>query len=312
MAIGINLTRRMPIIECDPWREQYFAHIPCPPDVVVPTDDHESWVLFPAHRWIYNKLLICETQGIEAAPHGVEPSAYPVFSKPIYNMRGMGIGSHVVHDAAEMHATQAPGHMWMRLLEGEHLSSDVAVVGGVARWWRHARGVAGADGTFDYWIVFAEPRPALEDFLGGWLRTHLVDYTGMVNIETIGGRIIECHLRFSDQWPDLCGGDAWVRAVVDLYARGVWGYDDSDRREGYSVVLWGASGVRPQMPTAEAVERVRQMEAVSSVQITFDPHKPAGEHAMPPGGFRVAIVNCWDLARGQVARGELHALLGAQ
>ena len=31
-------------------------------------------------------------------------------------------------------------------------------------------------------------------------------YTGMVNFETIGGRIIEAHLRFADQWPDLYGG----------------------------------------------------------------------------------------------------------
>jgi hypothetical protein len=27
----------------------------------------------------------------------------------------------------------------------------------------------------------------------------------MVNLETIGGRIIEVHLRFADQWPDLYG-----------------------------------------------------------------------------------------------------------
>ncbi len=295
----------MPIIECDPWREQYFAHVPCPADVVVPTDDAESWLLFPKHRWIFNKLLICQSQGIESAPHGVEPPSYPVFSKPIYNLRGMGIGSHVVRDAVEMHSTQAPGHMWMRFLEGEHLSTDIAVTNGVARWWRHARGVAGPDGTFDYWIVLAAPRPPLEDFLGGWLRTHLADYTGMVNIETIGGRIIECHLRFSDQWPDLYGGDTWVSAVVELYAHGRWRYDDAQRRDGFSVVLWGASGVRPSVPPADLIERMRSSAAVSSVQITFDPHKPADEHAMPPGGFRLAIVNSWDLARGRAARASL-------
>ena len=30
----------------------------------------------------------------------------------------------------------------------------------------------------------------------------------MINLETIGGRIIEVHLRFADQWPDLYGGDS--------------------------------------------------------------------------------------------------------
>lgn len=301
----------MPIPECDPWREQYFAHIPCPPQVIVPTDDPQCWSLFPQHRWVLNKLLICETQGIEAGPHGVEPREYPVFSKPIVNLRGMGIGSRIVRDAAELQATHTPGHMWMRLLEGEQLSTDAAVIEGVARWWRHTHAAANADGTFDYWTVLAESRPGLEDFLGGWLRSHLAGYTGMVNFETIAGRIIECHLRFSDQWPDLYGGDEWVSAAVELYARGVWRFDDAQRRDGFSVVLWGPHGRQYGAPDAPSLARLRASPGVSSIQITFDPARPQAEHAMPPGGFRLAIVNCWDLEAGRQARKQLHEMLMA-
>src|SRR5262245_54613561 len=120
----------MPIVECDPWREQYFARVKCPPGVIVPTDDPEAWALYPGWRWVFDKLAICRTQGIEHGPHGVEPPSYPVFSKPIYNLRGMGTGSRVVSSAAEMHATITPGHMWMRLLHGEHVSTDMAVLEG--------------------------------------------------------------------------------------------------------------------------------------------------------------------------------------
>jgi hypothetical protein len=49
------------------------------------------------------------------------------------------------------------------------------------------------------------------------------------------------------------------------------------------------------------------MPSVSSVQITFHEDKPPGQHAMPPGGFRLAIVNCFDLAQGRVAREKLRA-----
>ena len=38
-----------------------------------------------------------------------------------------------------------------------------------------------------------------------WVARNLAGYTGMANLETIGGRIIEVHLRFTDQWPDLYG-----------------------------------------------------------------------------------------------------------
>src|SRR4030067_425683 len=87
---------RMPIVERAPWRMQYFAGVACPVDLFIPTEDADSYLLYPAHRWIYNKLLICETQGLEHGPHGVTPPRFPVFSKPIYNLRGMGSGSRIL------------------------------------------------------------------------------------------------------------------------------------------------------------------------------------------------------------------------
>jgi hypothetical protein len=44
----------MPIIENDPWRQQYFHGVACPEDVVIPTDDALAYTLYPARRWIYN------------------------------------------------------------------------------------------------------------------------------------------------------------------------------------------------------------------------------------------------------------------
>ena len=161
----------MPIIERDPWRMQYFENIACPDDVSIPTDDEHAYELFPEHRWIYNKLLVCDTQGLDGAPHGVPPPSFPVFSKPIYNMHGMGVGSRVFATQAELAANMHAGHMWMALAEGEHVSSDVVVIGGEAQWWRHCIGKALSDGVFDYWTMLAEERPAIEGYCGDWLRT---------------------------------------------------------------------------------------------------------------------------------------------
>src|SRR5581483_1503529 len=151
----------MPIIEKDPWREQYFADVPCPRDVVIPTDDELAWRLYPQHRSIYNKLIVCETQQIACAPHDIPPPAFPVFSKPIYNLRGMGEGGRVVASLAEYTRAIAAGHMWMTFLSGEHVSSDCVLVDGEPRWWRHTVGRALGGGMFDYWIVEPQARPAL-------------------------------------------------------------------------------------------------------------------------------------------------------
>ncbi|MDZ7840785.1 MAG: hypothetical protein U5R46_08195 [Gammaproteobacteria bacterium] len=85
----------MPICEADPWRLQYFEHAACPENVRVPTEDGDAYVWYPQYKWVYNKLYVAETQSIECGPHGIDPPSFPVFSKPIYNMRGMGAGTRV-------------------------------------------------------------------------------------------------------------------------------------------------------------------------------------------------------------------------
>ncbi|MDX1482295.1 MAG: hypothetical protein R3315_11500 [Woeseiaceae bacterium] len=294
----------MPICEADPWRVQYFEGVACPDDVNIPTEDGDAWRWYPNYKWVYDKLAVAESQGLVCAPHGIDPDTFPVFSKPIYNMRGMGAGSGIHRTLKEYKHRQRPGHMWMQLLDGEHVSTDAAVVGGDIRWQRHTVGRPLEGGMFDYWTVLAESRPAVEDYLSGWVRQHMPDYTGMLNFETIGARIIEVHMRFADQWPDLYG-DGWVEALVRLYAEGDWQFDDGDRRDGYSVVLFGAHGVQYRHPPEELVDRLRERDGISSVQITFHEDRPPASHSMPPGGFRLAIVNTHDLAVGQRAREEL-------
>ncbi|HEY7245988.1 MAG TPA: hypothetical protein VH678_19125 [Xanthobacteraceae bacterium] len=301
----------MPFCEADPWRLQYFADASCPADVSIPTEDCDAWLWYPAYRWVYDKIAVAHSQGLDAAPHGVMPSRFPVFSKPITNLRGMGVASRTLHDASSYVQSLTPGHMWMTLLQGRHVSSDVVIVRGEPRWWRHVTGEPSGDGTFDYWTVHAAAEPAIEDYCGTWIARHLGGYTGILNIETIGGRMIEVHLRMSDQWPDLYG-TGWVDAVVRLYAQGKWDFADHERRDGYSVVLFGPHGPSYRHPPAAVVARVRNMPDVSSVQITFHEQKDPQGHAMPPGGFRLAIVNAWSLAAGLAARDMLGACLLAR
>ncbi len=284
----------MPICEADPWREQYFSNVDCPEDVSVPTEDGDAYLWFSKYNWVYNKLRIAESQGLKCAPHGLAPTNFPVFSKPIYNMRGMGAGSRVLKDFSSYARFQKPGHMWMELCKGEHISTDVAVVNGVGKWWRHCKGIPLKGGMFDYWIVEDEERSDIVEYGNNWIRENLSGYSGMLNFETIGNRIIEVHLRFSDQWPDLYG-DNWVQSLVKLYETKEWDFSDADRKTGYSVVLFGAHGVSFQHPSPDVVEAIKAEKKVTSVQITFHEDKEPALHSMPPGGFRLAVINGFDL-----------------
>jgi hypothetical protein len=299
----------VPFCEADPWRQQYFADVDCPREVRIPTEDPDAYQWYPAYRWVYNKLAVAESQGLACGPHGVCPRDFPVFSKPIINLHGMGLGSRVLPDRVHYERHETPGHFWMALLEGEHVSTDVAVERGRPRWLRHCLGVPGVGGTFDYWTIEAGRREPLEEFLSAWVMRHLGGYTGMFNAETIGGHIIEAHLRVADQWPDLYE-PGWLQAVVRLYRDGGWSLRDGERRTGYSVALFGPHGREYRHPPRQLVEEVRRMPHVTSVQITFHEDRPAAAHAMPPGGFRLAVVNCLALEAGLTARSRLAGFWG--
>ena len=292
----------MPIVEPAPWRHQYFDHVACPADVMIPTDDPEAWAWNPRHRWVFDKLQVALSQGLDAAPHGLEPQHYPVFSKPIFNFGGLGFGSRVLASRDDYIRHNTPGHMWMPLCEGRHVSTDAALVGGEIALDPSRNGVCrptracSITGPCSRHLIQNSKRP-----LRAWTRQHLAGYTGMLNIETIGGTIIEAHLRFADQWPDLYGA-GWVEALVGLYRDRAWRFDDSHRRDGYSIALFLPHGRQYWHPPRRLREEVLAMPGVSSLQITFHEDKAPEAHSMPPGGFRVALVNAFDLEAGRRGR----------
>ena len=218
----------------------------------------------------------------------------------------MGVGSRVLQSQADYERHYAPGHFWMTYLEGRHVSSDIAVVDGVPRWWRHVTGKPAGEGTFDYWLVHAEPDPGLEAYCGAWIEKHLPGYTGMLNLETIGGKSSRRICASPTNGPISmvrAGSTRWSAST----SGSEWEFEDDDRSEGYSVVLFGPNGRRYRHPPPALVEDVARMPGVTSVQITFHEDRAPEQHAMPPGGFRLAIVNGFDLRAAQAARERLKA-----
>ena len=206
------------------------------------------------------------------------PPRFPVFSKPIVNLKGMGVGSRVLRSQAEYEQSLTPGHMWMTLLEGRHVSSDVAVVDGEPRWWRH---VTGAPERGRHVRLLDRARRARSRDRGLLRRLDSPSisrgYTGILNTETIGGRMIEVHLRMSDQWPDLYGA-GWVDALVRLYHERAWDFADDDRRDGYSVVLFGPHGPRYRHPPPALVDA----GPASARRLQRADHVPRGHGARAP------------------------------
>jgi len=188
----------------------------------------------------------------------------------------------------------------VELLVGPHISADVAVIGGEPVWFSFAKGYPLAGGTFDYWEILPSEIQPLQSDLAAFIQENFHGYSGMMNFETIDGKIIEMHLRFADQWPDLYG-EWFVPALIGLYHEQVWPSATAPQRPAYSVVLFGPHRDYKK-PDETFLAGIRTLPGISSIQTPFHEGKPPELHSMPPGGFRMAIVNGFDLAAAQTAR----------
>lgn len=207
----------MPFIGVLPERTHLFQPEPrC--DVAV--SDAVAWRLNPGHRRIYDKLTLALDAGLTAAPCGVDPTELgispqsEVFVKPITNLAGMGLAARTVSAAA---VPMEPGSFWCERLTGSHTSSDCLVRDGDALWFAHTRASDVKDAERPvYWQIGAD-LPEHEHWLRDWVGRNLQGYSGLCNLELIGGRPIEAHLRGSNGFFDFYGPDfipAWV-ALAD-------------------------------------------------------------------------------------------------
>ena len=204
--------------------ERSFLFDVAAPRADIGVSDAAAWRLNPRHRWVYDKLGLALSQGVTAAPAGVDPRDMGlagderVFVRPITNLAGMAVGAHAARAEAVSHA---PGTFWCRYLDGEQSSTDCLVRDGEVVWFAHT--VAGEEwqgGRPVYWRIGVE-RPANEAVLARWVATNLPDYTGICNFELIGDTLIEAHLRGSNGFFDFYGPD-FIPAWAHLVDTGEW------------------------------------------------------------------------------------------
>ena len=179
-----------------------------------------------APEWIIDGLEIVRRLGGEAFDGSDAPDGVPLVVKPCWNPSGLAIGARL-GCRADMTDTDMAQHVY----EGQHTSTDVAVLGGTVMWTIDALGRPdpSAFGRFTSWDV---PPGGAErwDWLAGVPKA-LPDYSGVLNVEAIGGRITEAHFRPSLELFPLYGEvavDAVVAAslrrapTVRPYVQGGW------------------------------------------------------------------------------------------
>lgn len=189
------------------------------------TDDVSAWHKYPHHRNWFNKLWLSEQLGYCCGPGGVpvpEKNLYIV--RPIYNLRGMGAGAKIKEITTEDLISVPPGYFWCEIFQGNHYSIDL-------EWdnkWHLVsvfQGVNSPDKLykFEKWIK--------KDLI--WQAPSFLDTLQdcvYINVEVIGDKIIEVHLRTS---PDPNYTEiipVWENEKISVSHEYTWieSFDDAD------------------------------------------------------------------------------------
>lgn len=157
----------------------------------------------PDWLWIFDKLIIARKQGIRAAPAGIPvPESAEYIVRPITNIRMMGRGAQRMWIQAGDDEPVPDGFFWSEVLSGPHVSVDY-------HWGEQALAVQGFRNDparldrFHRWAKIETDLP-LPPILHG-----LEDRQEWINVEYIGNRAIEVHLRPNDDFANHDADEIW-------------------------------------------------------------------------------------------------------
>lgn len=202
--------------------QKLYDILKCSDDIFIPIGDLDAWNKYPKYRFAYNKLYISCFQNLECAPFPIIPKKYPIISKPIINLYGMGLNSCKIKNKKEFISNWGSNNFWCECLTGEHISYDIVLKNGKIKWHYCFRGYSfnkDKHGAFDYWESCWRP---INKNIKRWLKK-FSGYTGIVNIECIGENIIECHLRMGDI--DHFAEECILKNIITLYEKKKWKLD---------------------------------------------------------------------------------------
>jgi len=180
--------------------------------------------------WVYDKLILSKKLGHVCGAAGqIVPKHGWYMVKPIVNLRGLGACSSKQY-LTPNNCNIPPGYFWQEYFEGEHLSVDY-----IAHEFSYS--VVGIKEN-DEFKMWSKVRYSI---ISCNIVKYFVDKYYYVNVEYIGDKIIEIHLRYN---PDFYGTDYKTLEVVytpdQIKESFVLDEDDADgyakRRLGFNVL----------------------------------------------------------------------------
>lgn len=153
-------------------------------------EDYEAWKAYPNYRKWFNKLYLSNLLKYDCGPCGVPPDKDGYYIvRPIYNLSGMSACAQKMYIQEGDTSKVPPGYFWCEWFEGNHISATYQFVHDTNPYWKPLKAWRGfkSDLRFRRWEKTTE-YPVVPRQLN-----QLSSFK--INIEFIGDKVIEVHLR---------------------------------------------------------------------------------------------------------------------
>jgi len=206
----------MPFLTPGKWEQDKFTtYEKSIPNIVIPLYDSDVYHHYPQQHWLFNRLYICESLGYTCSPHGIMPSVYPVFSRPITNLDCDYFDCDIWK--SENDVEFKPGHFWFSYFPGDFITTDVLILNNEILWASSTKATLSKDGKYQEWETLPNlcinNFPKIIDFVE---RKVYRSYYGAMTFDTIGGNIINVQSRISPQFLDFYP-KRFYDAIIKLY-----------------------------------------------------------------------------------------------
>ena len=135
---------------------------------------------------------------------------------------------------------------------------------------------------FDYWESL-KPEDDIKNYVYDWVERNLQNYTGCMNVETLGSKIIECHLRTGDL--DKFGNPELMQNIINVYAGREWAFHEK-LAPFFLYPVWGKADTKYELNSA-AIDLL--CSKLDFVQI----EDPNTYFENPVGGIRIALLGSY-------------------
>lgn len=272
----------------DDWEAQYIEKNPY--KSLIAWTDEEAYIRYnySITSLIYNKynLIKLLTDQPVWDLNNETPNRFPVIIKPKVNLLGMGIGAYKAESKEDVKKYE--DNIAQPFYKGRHITTDFIIWNSRVSDWASFIGHKDSRGSF---TLFESVNKVDESALNLVTRLAPILRYGVVNIETISGKVIEAHLRPSTQFHDIDGGlvSTYLKKRAEKRNNPLYG-NPNGFVKSYSRVYRRLTDGQPYINNIPELP-----DGVSSIQLCWNSGGKLSDQTQDEHSFRVMVINGYDL-----------------